>query len=100
MQDFYRSDNTAAFGNNFITINLVGNPLDVTVSRADFIVGCLCKRFDNPEFPLIVNFTPEELQKLDIVNVGYLKVYDTEGRPKVCDGNVVFKIKNGVFCNA
>ena len=99
MSDFYRSDNTAAFGNNFITINLVNNPLDVTVSRADFIVGCLCKKYDNPEFPLIINFTPEELQKLDMVNVGYLKVYDDQGRPKVCNGSVSFKIKNGVMSN-
>lgn len=100
MSDFYRTDNTAAFGNNFITINLVDNPLNVQVSRADFIVGCICKRFDSPVFPLIVNFTPEELQKLDIINVGYLKVYDMENRPKVCEGQVVFKLKNGVICDA
>lgn len=100
MQDFYRSDDTSAFDNNFITINLADNPLNVQVSRADFIVEPICKRFDNPVFPLVVNFTPEEMQRLDIVNVGYLKVYDMQGRPKVCEGNIVFKIKNGVMCNA
>ena len=101
MSDFYRSDDTSAFGNNFITIDLVNNPLNVKVSRADFIIqGKYCKRFDNPVFPLIINFTPEELQKLDVLNVGFLKVYDSEGKPKVCDGNVVFEIKNGVMCNA
>ena len=98
MGDFYQSDNTGAFGNQFITIDLVENPLNIQITKAEFIVGCLCKSYTNPVFPLRINFTPEELQKLSYVNVGYLKVYDHKGRPLMADGSVTFKLKNGVFC--
>lgn len=99
MGDFYQSDNTGAFDNNFITIELIENPLNIQISRAEFIVGCLCKSYTNPTFPLRINFTPEELQKLSYVNVGYLRVYDWQGRPLMAEGSVTFKIRNGVFCN-
>ena len=97
MSDFFQSDNTGAFGNQFITIELIENPLNIQIKRADFIVGCLIKTYLNPQFPLYINFTPAELQQLSYTNVGYLKVYDSHNRPLVADGSVTFHIKNGVF---
>lgn len=94
----YKGDDTAAFGNNFITITL-DNPLGYPISKAEFVVnaGCIRKTFLNPVFPLIVNFNTEDTQKLGFKNTGHLIVWDNEGRPKQCDGFITFEFKNGVI---
>ena len=51
----YKGDNTGAFGNNFIIIEL-DNPLEYIIKKAEFVCGCIRKTFINPVFPLIVNF--------------------------------------------
>lgn len=94
----YKGDNTAAFGNNFITINL-NNPLGYTVSKAILVCGCIQKTFENPEFPLIINLTSQETNQLRSSNVCYLVVFDSEGRQKTCNGTITFKAQNGVICN-
>ena len=40
----FMGDNTGAFGNSFITINL-DNPLEYEVSKAIFVCGCIQKVF-------------------------------------------------------
>ena len=94
----FQGDNTAAFGNNFITINLI-NPLEYPISKAVFVCECLQKVYENPVFPWVINFTSEETKRLRATNVGYLVVYDQEGRQKTCNGSVKFLVKNGVICN-
>lgn len=94
----YKGDNTAAFGNNFITITL-NNPLGYTVSKVVFVCGCIQKSYNNPEFPLVINFTSEETSKFGAVNVGYLVAYDAQGRQKTCNGKVMFNAVNGVIQN-
>lgn len=94
----YKGDNTAAFGNNFITINLI-NPLGYTISKAVFVCGCIKKPFDNPQFPLRVNFSSAETSMLKAENVCYLVVYDSEGRQKTCTGTLKFNANFGVICN-
>lgn len=94
----FKGDNTASFGNNFITINL-NNPLGYTISKAIFVCGCIKKPFENPEFPLIINFDSQESQYLRPNNVGYLVVYDAQGRQKTCNGTITFRAQNGVICN-
>lgn len=97
MDSIHKGDNTAAFGKNFISIE-IENPENVEVSKLIFKTGCITKIFENPtEFPLIVNFTSEETARLNYVNVGYLEAFDSEGRPEQCEGSLTFIVKNGVF---
>ena len=92
----FKGDNTGAFGGNFITIDLV-NPYEFEVSKAIFIVGCVKKEFENPVFPLTINFDEEESKRLNFKNTAYLVVYDSEGRQKTCKGTLNFPMKEGVI---
>lgn len=92
----FRGDSTAAFGNNFITINLE-NPLGYEVTKAIFVCGCIQKSFENPVFPIVINFTSDETASLRNINTCYLVVYDSEGRQKTCKGTLSFKTQNGVI---
>lgn len=94
----FKSDDTGAFGNSFITINL-DNPNEYIVSRVIFVCGCIKKTFDNPTFPIVVNLTSEETSRLKTTNVCYLVAYDSEGRQKTCKGTFKFNAQNGVISN-
>ena len=94
----FKGDNTGAFGNNFITINL-DNPNEYVVSKVIFVCGCIQKTYENPSFPLTVNFTSEETKKLKVPSVCYLVAYDLEGRQKTCKGTLTFPVQNGVLPN-
>lgn len=99
-QPIFKSDDTAAFGNNFITIELE-NPLGYEISKAVFVCGCIQKTFESPEFPLIVNFNSQETEKLRLgnQNVCYLVVYDSQGRQKTAQGTLTFSVQDGVINN-
>lgn len=92
----FKSDDTAAFGNNFITINL-DNPLNYSISKAVFVCNCITKSFENPAFPLVINFNSQETSTLKSTNTCFLVVYDSEGRQKTCTGTLTFKAQNGVL---
>lgn len=98
----YKGDDTGAFGNNFITINL-NNPLDYPVSKVEFIInggGCIpIKTYENPVFPLRINFTKEETEKFLGVNVCRLRAYDEYGLRKTCNNTLTFYAQNGVILN-
>lgn len=91
----FRGDNTSAFGTTFITIN-IRNPYGLEISKALFRCGELVKEFENPVFPLYVNFTEEETKQLAFNNVCYLAVWDTMGRKRTCEGHLKFKTKGEV----
>ena len=94
----YKGDDTGAFGNNFITINL-DNPLEFPISKAIFSCGCITKSYTNPTFPLIINLNSEETEKLRASNVCYLIVFDQFGKQKTCQGTLKFNAQNGVLNN-
>ena len=94
----YKGDNSGAFGNNFITINLE-NPLGYTNSKAIFVCGCVQKSFVNPVFPIVVNFSSEETANFRTANTCYLVVFDELGRQRTCKGTLTFKAQNGVLIN-
>ena len=101
MNSIYKGDNTAAFGNNFITIEL-DNPLGYEISKAQFVVNGGCPYIapiENPDFPLLINFSSEQTAKLRASNVGQLVVWDSQGRQKTCQGQIVFSAQNGVISN-
>jgi len=97
-QSIYKGDDTGSFGNTFITID-INNPLGYPISKAIFVCGCIEKSFENPIFPLTVNFTSEETRKLGAINTGYLVVYDSQGRQRTCNGSITFNATKGVIHN-
>lgn len=98
METIFKGDDTGAFGNNFITINL-NNPLSYPISKAIFVCKCIKKEFKNPVFPLVINFSSKETSALQSSNICYLVVYDSEGRQKTCKGTLTFGAQNGVISN-
>ena len=98
MTNLYKGDDTGAFGNNFITINL-DNPQEFVVTKAIFTCGCIQKTFDNPQFPIVINLSGKETERLRTQNVCYLVAYDSQGRQRTCKGTLTFNAKNGVLTN-
>lgn len=98
----YKGDDTGAFGNDFITINL-NNPLNYTVSKVEFVINngtCIPpKTYEDPTFPLVINFIKEETEKFLGVNVCRLIAYDENGLRKTCNNTLTFYAQNGVIIN-
>lgn len=92
----YQGDNTQAFGGNFVRINAIykdsqGNVLPMPqLTKAEIRCGCIIKTYINPTFPLDVNFTEEESNKLSINNSLYLAVWDINGKKKTANGKLEF----------
>ena len=87
----YQGDNTAAFGGNFLTISISSETGIVpTITRAELKIGCITKTFENPVFPMTINLTEEETQRLQSQNTAYLAVWDASGRKKTCQGQITF----------
>lgn len=91
----YRGDDTNAFGNSFITINLA-TTLDVTISKAVFQCGVIKKVFDNPVFPLQIELTTTETRTLPTNNTCYLAVWDENNKKRTCEGSLVFTTQSQV----
>lgn len=87
----FQGDNTAAFGGNFLTINISSESGIVpTITKAELKIGCICKHFSNPTFPMTINLNEEETAKLSATNTAYLAIWDIEGRKKTCQGSISF----------
>lgn len=97
----YKGDDTAAFNNAVFIFIELDNPNGYTISKAIFVCGCIKKPYNNPTFPLKINFTSQETKQLKIgnQNVCYLVVYDEQGRQRTCQGTLTFSAKSGVICN-
>ena len=91
----FKGDNSGAFGRTFITISLV-NPYEFEISKAEFKCGCITKLFENPQFPLRINFDEEETKQFNFNNVCYLAVWDSMGRKRTCEGKLNFVAKGQV----
>ena len=91
----YRGDDTDAFGQRFITINLE-NATGLTITKAEFKCGYLLKTFENPVFPIDISLTSEETSKLSQNNSCYLAIYDEQGRKHTCNGYLTFTSKREV----
>lgn len=94
----YKGDDTIAFGGNFLTINVV-NSTGVGISKAVFKCGTIIKTFKDPQFPLTINLTSEETDKLSCKNTCYLAVYDIDGNKRTCEGSFTFQTKAEVVTN-
>lgn len=96
MVTIYKGDDTGAFGNNFLTIELE-DEVGLIISKAQLVCGCYKSEIiKNPQFPLIFNFTQEESKKFNFKNTCFLVVWDEDGLKTTCEGSVTFEAKNGV----
>ena len=86
-----KGDDTNAFGQNLLKIN-VKNNTDQKITKCVFQCGNIQKIFDNPEFPLFLNFTKEETERLDRNTECYLKVYDENGLCFTCNEKIVLTV--------
>ncbi|MCM1497227.1 MAG: hypothetical protein NC124_02055 [Clostridium sp.] len=89
MANLYRGDDTAAFGGNFLKVNLIGS-VDSIITKAEWGCGSVVKVFEDPEFPLTINLTSEETAQLKSQNTCYLVLYDENGLRKTCEGSLTF----------
>lgn len=96
----FKGDDTGAFGNNFITIDL-SNPLNYPISKVLFVINSGCgikpKEYKNPVFPIIINFSSQESSKFQDVNTCRLIAYDQDGKQYTCPQTLTFKARNGVI---
>lgn len=92
-----RGDDSRAFGQNLLRITL-SDPdhlLDThSISRCEIrFSGCMTKTFLNPEFPLIINLTSEESEKLAVGNnTAVMAVWDEDGRKLTPEGGQIINI--------
>ena len=95
MTTLFRGDDTDAFGNSFITINLATS-ISGTISKAIFQCGNIVKTFENPIFPITVNLTSTETATLEATNKCYLAVWDEDNKKRTCEGILVFNTQSEV----
>lgn len=92
----YKGDDTGAFGQNFLKVNL-SVPTGHAVSKAEIKIGILEPIIiNNPDFPLVINLTSEQTSLLMNKNDVYMAVYDEEGRKATCKGVVTFNAREQI----
>lgn len=103
----FKTDDTGAFGNSFITIT-VKNPSLYPISKILAVTNSGCciankeftavDNFQREEITLTVNYTSAESSKLNQgANTLNLVVYDEQGRQKTCPQTFTFYAQNGVI---
>lgn len=98
MADIYKGDDTNAFGQNFIRIDLV-NDSNYTISKCIFQCGPIQKIYTRPQFPLYVNFSHVESERLYQTSECYLQVFDEKGLRQTCKGSLTFTARPKVVEN-
>lgn len=89
MTSIYKGDDTNAFGQDFIKINLK-NAGDYTISKVIFQCGPVQKVYTRPQFPIYVNFSHNESVRLQKESTCYLQVFDEKGLRQTCEGTLTF----------
>lgn len=98
MTTIYKGDDTNAFGQNFIKIDLV-NASGYTISKVIFQCGPIQKVFIRPQFPIYVNFSHVESQRLYQLSECYLQVFDEKGLRQTCKGTLTFTAQPQVIAD-
>lgn len=98
MTAIYKGDDTNAFGQNFIQINL-NETAGYNISKVIFQCGPIQKVFVRPQFPIYVNFSSVESERLQQVSECYLQVFDEKGLRQTCEGTLTFTAKSKVVNN-
>jgi len=96
MEPIFRGDDTGAFGQTWLRINL-DIPSTWTVTKAELKIGNLpVMEFDEPEFPLPVNLTSAQTARLKDNNTCYLALYDEDGLKQTLESSFTFYTRKQV----
>ena len=95
--DLIAGDDSQAFDQNLLRIKLKdpdGLLNGHSISKAELkINGVLRKEYQNPVFPLLVNLTSTESEKLQAgQNIAYLAIWDEQGRKVTPEGGQIIRI--------
>ncbi len=103
----FKTDDTAAFGNAFITIT-IHNPNLYPISKILAVTNSGCgiankvftdpNNFQSETVEIVVNYNSEETAKLNQgANILNIVAYDEQGRQKTCPQTLTFYAQNGVI---
>lgn len=103
----FKSDDTGAFGNKFITIT-VKNPNLYPISKLVAVTNsgtCIENKtftdennFQREDIELVVNYSSKETTMLNQgANILNLVAYDMSGKQSTCPQSLTFYAKNGVI---
>lgn len=97
----YKGDDTDAFGQNLLTINIRNIPDGYTVERMEVKIGSLdiIEVDDFTEFPVRINLNSEQTRELSDINTVYIALYDNEGLKKTINKSITFTAKSEVVKN-
>ena len=98
MTAIYKGDDTGAFDQNFIKID-IENSSQYKISKVILQCGPVQKIYSNPTFPIYVNFTHDESLRLYQDSTCYLQVFDEKGRRTTCEGTLNFTAKAKVIAD-
>ena len=98
MTTIYKGDDTNAFGENFIKID-VKNDAGYTISKCIFQCGPIQKVYVRPQFPIYVNFSHVESERLYQQSECFLQIFDEKGLRKTCKGSLTFTAQPKVVDN-
>lgn len=92
-----QGDNTEAFGQHLMKINLrdPDHLLDNhSISKCEIRFACGVKKsYQNPQFPLIIDLTEDESDKMKVGNnTATIKIWDELGRPVTPKGSQVIVV--------
>ena len=92
-----KGDDSQAFGQNLLRITLSdpdGLLVNHSISKCEIrFNGCVTKTFENPQFPLVINLTSEESNKLSVgKNTAVMAVWDEDGRKLTPEGGQIIVI--------
>lgn len=91
----YKGEDTDAFGQQFLTINITV-PDGWVISKAELTIGKLTPIiFNSPEPPYVlhVSLNRSQTKQLERSNKARLAIFDTSGKKKILDGTVIIKTK-------
>jgi len=92
-----QGDDSRAFGQNLLRVSL-SDPDNLlenhSISKCEIrFNGCLIKSFENPQFPLLINLTSEESNKLAVgSSTATLAVWDENGQKLTAEGGQIIKV--------
>lgn len=96
-ENMIQGDNTAAFGQHLMRINLLdpdGLLVNHSISKCEIRFACGVKKsYQNPTFPLVIDLTEEESQKMLVgKNTATIAVWDELGRKVTPKGSQVLVV--------
>lgn len=94
----YKGDDTGAFDQNFIKIDVSGTS-GYIISKCIFQCGPIQKVYTRPQFPIYVNFSSVESKRLNQLSECYLQLFDEKGRKQTCKGTLTFTAQPQVIAD-